>query len=98
MDLIQLINTIMPRLQQILNKVNTDRLVSISVDEAWDNGILLTFQRYNGIECVEDDTYQMRAIVGSYRIIYETDTGIDFVDFLDEDAIPLEEYNNIMNF
>lgn len=96
--MMDLIEKIMPKLSQLLNKVNDDKLINISIDEAWDNGLLLTFQVYNGCDYT-NETYQMRAILGRDRIIYENAVnGVDYRDFVEIDAdISLEEYDAIMN-
>ena len=86
MTLYELTAIIMPRLSKVLKRISDDKLISISVDEAWDNGILLTFARYNTIDYDMNDTYQMRAIIGRDRIIYENAVnGVDERDFIVED-------------
>lgn len=99
MQLFELINRIMPKLQKVLALVNDDRLVSIEVDEAFDNAILLTFQEYNGVNYQKDQTYQMRALIGDTRIIYENAVnGADFRDFLDNGTdMTMAQYDDIMN-
>ena len=100
MKLTELVNQIMPKMQKLLDIINDDRLVRIEVDEAYDNAILLTFQEYNGCVYLEDKTYQMRALIGAERIIYENpDNGHDFRDILEGgfDDISVEEYDAIMN-
>lgn len=98
-DLIGMYNIIMPRLWKLLYKISVDQLVSMSLDEAWDNGILLTFARYNGIDYDVNDTYQMRAIIGVDRIIYENAVnGVEVREFIvDAYGMSLEEYDNIMS-
>jgi len=98
-DLITKINMIMPRLSKLLDKISVDQLVSISLDEAWDNGILLTFARYNGIDYDINDVYQMRAIIGVDKIIYENAVnGVEVREFIvDEYGMSLEEYDSIMS-
>ena len=98
-DLITKINMIMPRLSKLLDKISVDQLVSISLDEAWDNGILLTFARYNGIDYDINDTYQMRAIIGVDKIIYENAiNGVEVREFIvDAYGMSLEEYDRIMS-
>lgn len=97
MNLGELVNQIMPKLNKLLDKINDDRLLSISIDEAWDNGIILTFQVYNGCDYT-DETYQMRAIIGEKRIIYENAiNGVELRDFNEEFGISIKEYDEIMN-
>ena len=99
MTLYELTAIIMPRLSKLLKRINDDKLISISVDDAWDNGIILTFARYNTIDYDINDTYEMRAIVGKDRIIYENAVdGVDVRDFIGDDIdITVEEYDEIMN-
>ena len=86
----------MPKLQRLFDKINDDKLISISLDEAWDNGILLTFQVYGGCDHT-NETYQMRAIIGEGKIIYENAVNnVDFRDFAEDYGITLEEYDAIM--
>ncbi len=91
------INIIIQRLIKLWDRIDKeDKLIAITIDEAWDNGILLTFARYNGCNYNLNDTYKMRAIVGKDKIIYENDDGKDFRDYIDEYEISLEEYDSIM--
>lgn len=98
-DLISKINVIMPRLSKLLDKISVDQLVSISLDEVWYNGTLLTFARYNGIDYDVNNTYQMRAIIGVDKIIYENAVnGVEVREFIvDEYGMSLEEYDSIMS-
>lgn len=92
MELMKLINIIMPRLTKLFEKVNDDKLISISIDPAYDNALLLTFTTYDF-----DDTYEMRAIIGRDRIIYENAVnGMDFRDYVFEHGLTEEEYDEIM--
>ena len=96
----KLIEIIMPRLTKLWDMANEpDKLISVSADEAWDNGILLTFARYDGYRHVMDDTYQMRAIAGKDRIIYEDAVnGADFRDYLEDHDISEESYDQLMTY
>ena len=97
MQLSELTIKIMPKLHKLLNMINDDALIRIEIDEAWDNAILLTFQTYNGAIYDANDIYQMRAIIGKDRIIYENAiSGVDVRDFLD-DEIEIKKYDAIMN-
>lgn len=98
-NLIAKINIIMPRLSKLLDKISVDQLVSVSLDEDGGSGILLTFARYNGIEYDINDTYQMRAIIGVDKIIYENAVnGVEVREFIvDGYGMSLEEYDSIMS-
>ena len=100
MELMELINQIMPKLQKIINRMN-DKLIRIEIDEAWDNAILLTLIDHNSFEDygVKDQPYEMRAIIGEDRIIYENSrNGCDLRDWLEREIdMSLEEYDEIMN-
>ena len=102
MTLADITATIMPRMAELLPLIQDDKLIRISTDESFDNGILLTFARYSGCDYDENDTYDMRAIIGNGKIIYENAVnGVDARDFVADSAegigISLKKYDEIMS-
>ena len=97
--MLRLLNIIIPHLSELFEFLGqNDKLVEIKVDEAFDEALILKFIPYTGCDYYKNGSYEMRAIIGEDRIIYENAVnGVDFRDFLENWYVSEEDYDKIMS-